>query len=264
MPLPCLYVGRVGEGIRGPHEGDDRAADGRICSGAVAAVRHEVTAYDGQEHSAQHRVVQKVGVGATQRSDQFDERLIGVLRAEVIRINSQSGKGGIAHLLHTHHGLDLPRAMRPDFSQAVQHLTDATGSELSHKELWELFRTTYITPALDGPVTLAAWNTTEPVPGEHQFSCTLHADGQEHSCRGTGNGPLSALADALRTVGITVDIVSYTEHSTATGPGSPAVAYAECRVNDVTCWGAGWDTSVLTASVHSVMAAVNRSGRASS
>jgi 2-isopropylmalate synthase len=189
---------------------------------------------------------------------------IGRTYEEVIRINSQSGKGGIAHLLHTHHGLDLPQAMRPDFSRAVQQVTDATGRELSHKELWELFRTTYITPALDGPVALAAWNTAEHAPGEHRFTCTLHTDGQERSCQGTGNGPLSALADALRTVGIAVDILGYTEHSTTTGPGSPAVAYAECRVDDVTCWGAGWDTSVLTASVHAVMAAVNRSGRTSS
>jgi 2-isopropylmalate synthase len=189
---------------------------------------------------------------------------IGRTYEEVIRINSQSGKGGIAHLLHTHHGLDLPQRMRPDFSRTVQTLTDATGQELSHKELWELFRTTYITPALDGPVTLASWSATEPAPGEHQFTCTLRIGGQEHACQGTGNGPLSALADALRSVGVAVDILSYTEHSTSTGPGSPAVAYADCRVNEVTCWGAGWDTSVLTASVHAVMSAVNRSGRASS
>ncbi|MFI5800430.1 2-isopropylmalate synthase [Streptomyces sp. NPDC051677] len=189
---------------------------------------------------------------------------IGRTYEEVIRINSQSGKGGIAHLLHTHHGLDLPQSMRPDFSRTVQHVTDSTGQELSHKELWELFRTAYIAPALDGPVALASWNATEPAPGEHRFTCTLRTGGQEHSCHGTGNGPLSALADALRTVGITVDILGYTEHSTSTGPGSPAVAYAECRVNGVTRWGAGWDTSVLTASVHAVMAAVNRCEQASS
>ncbi|MEU5595530.1 2-isopropylmalate synthase [Streptomyces sp. NPDC020298] len=189
---------------------------------------------------------------------------IGRTYEEVIRINSQSGKGGIAHLLHTHHSLDLPQAMRPDFSRTVQQVTDATGQELTHKELFELFRTTYLAPALDGPVTLVSWNTEETAPGKHRFTCTLRTDGQERPCQGTGNGPLSALAEALRTVGITIDILGYTEHSTATGPGSPAVAYAECRVNDVTCWGAGWDTSVLTASVHAVMAAVNRSGRTSS
>ncbi|MEU0337050.1 2-isopropylmalate synthase [Streptomyces sp. NPDC006193] len=186
---------------------------------------------------------------------------IGRTYEEVIRINSQSGKGGIAHLLQTHYGLDLPRAMRPDFSRAVQHVTDTTGEELSHKQLWELFRATYLTPALEGPVALESWNTAEPAPGEHRFTCTLRTGGREHVCQGTGNGPLSAFADALRGIGVTVDILGYTEHSTTTGPGSPAVAYAECRVDDVVCWGAGWDTSVLTASVHAVMAAVNRSGR---
>ncbi|MFI2667088.1 2-isopropylmalate synthase [Micromonospora carbonacea] len=186
---------------------------------------------------------------------------IGRTYEEVIRINSQSGKGGIAHLLRTHHSLDLPQAMRPDFSRAVQQVTDATGQELTHKELFELFRATYLAPALDGPVTLVSWSTAQTAPGEHQFTCTLQIDGQERSCRGAGNGPLSALAAALRGVGITIDILGYAEHSIAAGPGSPAVAYAECRVDDVTCWGAGWDTSVLTASVHAVMAAVNRSGR---
>ncbi|MEU1125112.1 2-isopropylmalate synthase [Streptomyces sp. NPDC005899] len=184
---------------------------------------------------------------------------IGRTYEEVIRINSQSGKGGIAHLLHTRHGLDLPRSMRPDFSRRVQHVTDTTGRELGHRELWDLFRTTYVAPAQDGPITLVSWNATEPAPGEHRFDCVLRTDGQEHSCHGTGNGPLSALTGALRAVGLTVEILGYSEHSTSSGPGSHAVAYAECRVNGVTCWGAGRDTSVLTASVHAVLAAANRS-----
>jgi 2-isopropylmalate synthase len=186
---------------------------------------------------------------------------IGRTYEEVIRINSQSGKGGIAHLLQVHHGLDLPRAMRPDVSRTVQEVTDATGEELSHKELWELFRATYLGPGLDGPVALESWTTAETVPGEHRFTCTLRAGGREHRCEGAGNGPLSAFADALAGMGIAVDILTYTEHSLTTGPNSPAVAYAECRVGDVTRWGAGLDTSVLTASVHAVLSAVNRSGR---
>ncbi|MES5821303.1 2-isopropylmalate synthase [Streptomyces sp. RG80] len=192
----------------------------------------------------------------------IDPADIGRTYEEVIRINSQSGKGGIAHLLHTHHGMDLPQGMRPDFSRTVQQVTDATGRELTPKELWELFRGTYTAPAQDGPVTLESWSTEETGPGEHRFTCALRADGQVRSCLGTGNGPLSALTDALRTAGISVDILGYSEHSTTTGPGSPAVAYAECRVDGTTHWGAGWDTSVLTASVHAVMAAVNRAGRA--
>lgn len=188
----------------------------------------------------------------------IDPADIGRTYEEVIRINSQSGKGGIAHLLRTHHGLDLPRGMRPDFSRAVQRVTDDTGRELSPKELWELFRTTYLAPADEGAVETVSWSTAETAPGAHEFTCVLRIDGREHSCRGTGNGPLAALTDALRTAGVSVDILGYSEHATAAGPDSPAVAYAECRVDGTTCWGAGWDTSVLTASVGSVMAAVNR------
>ncbi|MGW3009889.1 2-isopropylmalate synthase [Streptomyces sp. NPDC001219] len=187
---------------------------------------------------------------------------IGRTYEEVIRINSQSGKGGIAHLLHAHHGLDLPKAMRPDFSRTVQQATDASGQELSHEDLWKLFDTTYIAPAQSGPVTLSSWSTTETEPGEHQFTCVLTENGQDRSHQGTGNGPLSALAHALGGAGITVDILNYAEHATAAGPGSPAVAYAECRVDGTTCWGAGWDTSILAASVHAVLSAVNRAGQA--
>ncbi|MEU9864921.1 2-isopropylmalate synthase [Streptomyces sp. NPDC047971] len=183
---------------------------------------------------------------------------VGRTYEEVIRINSQSGKGGIAHLLQAHHGLDLPKAMRPDFSRTVQQVTDTSGLELSHKDLWELFHRTYIAPAQDGPVTLASWQTAQTGPAEHEILCTLSVGGAEHTLRGTGNGPLSALTDALGAAGIDVDILTYAEHATAVGPGSPAVAYAECRVEGAGVWGAGWDTSILAASVHAVMAAVNR------
>ncbi|WP_329233881.1 2-isopropylmalate synthase [Streptomyces sp. NBC_01460] len=190
----------------------------------------------------------------------IDPADIGRTYEEVIRINSQSGKGGIAHLLRTHHGLDLPQAMRPDFSRVVQEVTDGTGRELSPKELWDLFRATYITPGQDGRLTLESWSTSQTGPGEHEFTGELRTGAVVRPCRGTGNGPLSALTDALRAAGVTVDVLGYTEHSTATGPDSPAVAYTECRVDGVTRWGSGRDTSVLAASVHAVMAAVNRAG----
>ncbi|MEU4745675.1 2-isopropylmalate synthase [Actinosynnema sp. NPDC023658] len=183
---------------------------------------------------------------------------IGRTYEEVIRINSQSGKGGIAHLLRTHHGLDLPQALRPDFSGAVQRVTDATGSELTHEELWELFRTTYVDPGAEGWVTADSWSTAETSPGVHRFTCRLRVDGVERSCEGTGNGPLSALADVLRGIGVVVDVLDYSEHSTTTGPGSHAAAYARCEVDGELSWGCGWDTSVLTASVNAVLAAVNR------
>ncbi|WP_198653534.1 2-isopropylmalate synthase [Actinocorallia populi] len=177
----------------------------------------------------------------------------------VIRVNSQSGKGGVAYLLHAHHGLDLPRGLQIDFSREVQRLTDGTGAEATPDDLWSLFHATYLSPAADGPWTLADWRTAEPFPGEHEFHCVLRAeDGAEHKLTGTGNGPLSAFADALGTAGVTVDVLDYAEHAVRSGPDSPAVAYARCEVDGAVRWGAGRDTSLLTASVHAVLAAVNR------
>ncbi|MDT0342867.1 2-isopropylmalate synthase [Streptomyces litchfieldiae] len=181
----------------------------------------------------------------------IDPRDIGRTYEAVIRINSQSGKGGIAHLLRTHHGVDLPPAMRPDFSRAVQDVTDSTGRELSPGELWELFHATYLAPALAGPLTLVSWSAEEPAPGEHRFTSTVRdADGREHACLGTGDGPLSAFADALTAVGVTAEVLGHTEDS--------AAAYVQCRVNGITRWGAG---SAPTASVHALLSAVNRALR---
>ncbi|MER7790717.1 2-isopropylmalate synthase [Streptomyces sp. NPDC097640] len=189
----------------------------------------------------------------------IDPADVGRTYEAVIRVNSQSGKGGIAHLLRAHHGLDLPKRLRADFSHVVQAATDDSGREAMAKELWELFRGAYLAPGHDGPVTLASWSTEETAPGEHRFVCDLRRAGDgERRYEGTGNGPLSAFADALAGAGLAVDILDYAEHAIAAGPGSPAMAYVECRVGDTVRWGAGQDTSVLTASVHAVLAAVNR------
>ncbi|MET9428585.1 2-isopropylmalate synthase [Streptomyces sp. NPDC003036] len=185
----------------------------------------------------------------------IDPADIGRAYEAVIRVNSQSGKGGIAYLLHTAYGLDLPRRLQIDFSRVVQHATDASGEEVTAPQLWDLFHATYLAPYEQGPLTPAAWHTTETAPGHHTFHATL-PDGREVT--GTGNGPLSALTDALATAGTPVDIRHYAEHATGTGPDSHAVAYAECRVGDTTLWGVGRDTSVLTASVHAVIAAAHR------
>ncbi|MFE0381993.1 2-isopropylmalate synthase [Streptomyces inhibens] len=189
---------------------------------------------------------------------------LGCTYEAVIRVNSQSGKGGIAHLLQLHHGLDLPRDLRPDFSRTVQLATDDSGQEATPKDLWELFRRTYLAPGEDGPLRLVSWHTTEPVPGEHRVSCELD-DGEGEAGRGrfegSGNGPLAAFADALAAAGHPVDIVTYAEHALTSGPDSAAIAYVRCRIGGATYWGAGQDTSVLTASVRAVLSAVNRASR---
>ncbi len=189
----------------------------------------------------------------------IDPADIGRTYEAVIRVNSQSGKGGVAYLLETRYGLDLPRDLRPDFSRVVQEATDDSGREATAKELYELFRATYVTPGTDGEVTLCSWTTDRAPDGAHRFVCTLRVgDGGAGDFEGVGNGPLSAFVDALAAAGVAVDILDYAEHAVGPGGASEAAAYARCRVGDAEHWGAGLDTSVLTASVQAVLAAVNR------
>ncbi|WP_433479696.1 2-isopropylmalate synthase [Spirillospora sp. CA-142024] len=191
----------------------------------------------------------------------------------VIRVNSQSGKGGISYLLKTEYGLDLPRRLQIEFSQVVQRATDGSGEEITAAELWDLFRAEYLDRSDGGPVRLAGWRTshTGALPGgvggrppqktgpaRHDFTGVIRVGGSEREYTGSGNGPLDALTDALAAAGMKVDVLQYAEHSTEAGPDARAAAYAECRVDGVTSWGAGHDTSVLTASVQAVLSAVNR------
>jgi 2-isopropylmalate synthase len=188
----------------------------------------------------------------------IDPADVGRRYEAVIRVNSQSGKGGIAHLLQAHYGVDLPLRLRADFSHVVQDEADHSGRELTPEQLWALFHSAYVAPGLEGGVSLASWTASSTGAGQHQVACDLRtAEGcRRHEGRGTG--PLAALTQALAGAGISVDVLDYVEHATTAGVDSPAIAYAECRVNGVVRWGAGLDSSVLTASVQAVMAAVNR------
>ncbi|MER5982877.1 2-isopropylmalate synthase [Streptomyces sp. NPDC001787] len=192
----------------------------------------------------------------------IDPADVGRSYEAVIRVNSQSGKGGIAHLLHSNYGVDLPPAMRADFSRTVQSATDDSGTEATPKDLWELFGATYLTPGRDGAVALTSWTTDRTPAGEHRFVCTLRTDDGgargEGDYEGTGNGPVSAFTHALAGAGIEVEILDFVQHATRRGQGSPAMAYVECLVGGQRRWGAGQDTSVLTASVMAVLSAVNR------
>ncbi|MFF7794238.1 2-isopropylmalate synthase [Streptomyces sp. NPDC007991] len=173
----------------------------------------------------------------------------------VIRVNSQSGKGGTAYLLRTHHGVDLPARMRPDFSRAVQEATDDSGREMTAKELYALFRATYL--AQDGEVALEAWSVHPDEAGGHRFVCTLRTGDRTGDYEGTGGGPVSAFVDALAGAGIAVDVLDFCEQARDGGTD----AFAECRAGGRTCWGAGRDSSALGASVRAVLSAVNRALR---
>ncbi|MFF4784086.1 2-isopropylmalate synthase [Streptomyces griseorubiginosus] len=178
----------------------------------------------------------------------IDPADIGRTYEAVIRVNSQSGKGGTAYLLRTRHGIDLPPRMRPEFARTVQEATDASGREMDPQELYELFRATYLT---EGEVRLHEGTVYEEAPGVHRFVGTLECDGRVGDHEGTGTGPLSAFVDALAGAGHTVEVVDFTEDGTA--------AYAECRVGGrTTVWGAGTGPA---AGVRAVLSAVNRALR---
>ncbi|MDV9198858.1 2-isopropylmalate synthase [Streptomyces sp. Wh19] len=190
----------------------------------------------------------------------IDPADVGRTYEAVIRVNSQSGKGGIAHLLRSNYGVDLPARLRADFSRTVQAATDDSGLEATPKDLWELFDAAYLAPGRAGDVALTSWSTDRNPAGEHRFICTLRVDDREGDYEGTGNGPVSAFTRALAAAGIEVDILDFTEQATGSGQGSPAMAYVECLVGGELRWGAGQDTSVLTASILAVLSAVNRAG----
>ncbi|MFJ3666518.1 2-isopropylmalate synthase [Streptomyces sp. NPDC090106] len=175
----------------------------------------------------------------------IDPADIGRSYEAVIRVNSQSGKGGTAYLLRTRHGLDLPARMRPDFSRVVQHRTDDSGREMTPKELYDVFHSTYVVP--DGEVGLEAWSV-RPEGAGTRFVCTLRtADDRSGDYEGTGTGPASAFVDALAAAGYEAAVLDFHEDG--------RLAYAECRVGGVTAWGAG------EGPVQAVLSAVNRAAR---
>ena len=177
----------------------------------------------------------------------------------VIRVNSQSGKGGMAYLLRTHYGVDLPREFQPVFSKVVQRATDRHGQEMAPKDLWELFRATYVVPGEDGP-----WQLTEPAfqelpEGGHRVGASvIRADGSVIPVSGSGNGPLSALTVALAKAGIRFEVLDYSEHAVAEGADAVAACYLRSRVDGHEVWGVGLDTSVLTAMVRAAVSALNQ------
>ncbi|MEW2357767.1 2-isopropylmalate synthase [Spirillospora sp. NPDC029432] len=160
----------------------------------------------------------------------------------VIRVNSQSGKGGIAYLLETGYGLDLPRGLRVEFSKVVQEATDATGEEMTAAQLRDLFHATYLT---EGPIVLAGLRATHSGPGREDFTAVVRVDGRGHA--GGGEGPVPALTAALSAADVKVDVLEQDERA--------GTAYARCRVDGVTRWGAGEDP------VRAVLSAANRATR---
>jgi len=189
----------------------------------------------------------------------IDPHDVGRTYEAVIRVNSQSGKGGVAYLMKAEHRLDLPRRLQIEFSRVIQAHTDTEGGEVTAGQMWEIFSAEYLT---EGPLALLDHQSSSVVESKHALTAEISADGQPQQVDGVGNGPISAFCDALATVGIEARVLDYTEHALTQGTDAQAAAYVECEISGQVYWGVGIDTNTASASMRAVLSAVNRSRRA--
>ena len=188
----------------------------------------------------------------------IDPKDLGRSYEAVIRVNSQSGKGGVAYLMKTEHQLDLPRKLQIEFSKLVQQRTDSGGGEVGADEMWDVFSGEYLETA--GPLQLVQQRLTGEA-GDESLTATVVVDGERAEISGAGNGPIAAFVDALTTVGYDVRVMDYHEHALTSGDDARAAAYLECAVGGEVFWGVGVDTSTVTASLRAVVSAINRAHR---
>ncbi|CAI3798396.1 2-isopropylmalate synthase [Pseudarthrobacter sp. MM222] len=194
-----------------------------------------------------------------------DPKDLGRSYEAVIRVNSQSGKGGVAYLLKNEHNLDLPRRAQIEFSGVIQKQTDTAGGEVSGAQLWQVFQDEYLpSTAADtqwGRYALGAISTETDEDGAMTLTASLKVDGTQVRRTGTGNGPIAALLSILRADGVDVRVLDYSEHALSEGGSALAAAYVECAVGERVLWGVGIDANTSTASLKAVVSAVNRAIR---
>jgi 2-isopropylmalate synthase len=189
----------------------------------------------------------------------IDPHDVGRTYEAVIRVNSQSGKGGVAYLMKAEHRLDLPRRLQIEFSRVIQAHTDTEGGEVTAAQMWEIFSAEYLA---DGPLALLDHQSSSVIESKHALTAEISSDGQAQQVDGVGNGPISAFCDALATIGIEARVLDYTEHALTQGTDAQAAAYVECEIAGQVYWGVGVDTNTASASMRAVLSAVNRSRRA--
>jgi 2-isopropylmalate synthase len=195
----------------------------------------------------------------------IDPKDVGRSYEAVIRVNSQSGKGGVAYLLKTDHNLDLPRKLQIEFSRVVQGHTDSAGGEVTSEALWQIFMDEYL-PATDpalrwGRFELKRMRTESDMDGEVNLSVTLRDGSGELEALGIGNGPISAFIDVLGKQGVSLRLLDYVEHTLSQGGDALAAAYIEIEINGKNLWGVGIDGDISTASLKALISAVNRALR---
>ncbi|NLT55862.1 MAG: 2-isopropylmalate synthase, partial [Actinomycetales bacterium] len=190
----------------------------------------------------------------------IDPRDVGRTYEAVIRVNSQSGKGGVAYVMKNEYHLDLPRRLQIEFSQVVQRLTDDQGGEVMPAQLWAIFADEYLpTKGSEwGRFSLRGIRQSSAEENGTVLSIDVVDRGREITLDGSGNGPIAAFVDAISTLGIEVRVLDYAEHAMSAGGDARAAAYVECEVKNRVLWGIGLDTNIVRASLKAIVSAVNR------
>ncbi|MEY4391142.1 MAG: hypothetical protein RLZZ400_885 [Actinomycetota bacterium] len=195
----------------------------------------------------------------------IDPKDVGRSYEAVIRVNSQSGKGGVAYLLKTDHALDLPRKLQIEFSRVVQNQTDSEGGEVTSAMLWDIFTDEYLpSPNPEnkwGRFELKRMRTASEMDGVVKLDVVLRDETQETEFNGTGNGPISAFINVIEQLGLSVRVLDYVEHTLSQGAEAQAAAYTELEVNGRTLWGVGIDGDIATASLKAIISGINRAIR---
>ncbi len=215
--------------------------------------------------SGSHQDAIKKGMHAQERSGEkmwdvpylpVDPKDLGRDYEAIIRVNSQSGKGGVAYLLLSEHGLDLPRGLQVDFAQKVQAITDAQGGELTAGALYDTFRESYLD--VTQPLELVSYRHESDETGD-RMTAKVRFGGEEREIDGAGNGPIAAFVHAVgEGLGVSVRVREYSEHAMTAGEDATAAAYVEADVDDEAVWGVGIHASIVTASLRAVVNSVNR------
>ena len=189
----------------------------------------------------------------------IDPAHVGRTYEAVIRVNSQSGKGGVAYIMETEHGFDLPRRLQIEFSKTIQAVAEDTGTEITPAAMWDEFQAMYLPDDADGRAPLP--RARHRRDGDHTtITAHLVVDGEAVTVTGAGNGPIAAFVTGVRDgLGVDLDVVDYHEHSMGRGADATAVAYVETvDAEGTTRWGIGTDPNIITASLRAVLSAVER------
>ena len=195
----------------------------------------------------------------------IDPKDLGRSYEAVIRVNSQSGKGGVAYLLKADHALDLPRKLQIEFSGVVQARTDAEGGEVSSAQIWDIFTDEYLPTTDDdqrwGRFELLSTRSSSDMSGDVSLEVTLRDGETTHPASAVGNGPVAAFLEIVRAQGFDVTLYDYVEHALSSGGDAQAAAYIELQVDDQRLWGVGIDNDISTASLKAIVSGVNRAIR---